>query len=74
VDDLQPIGRLLVVAGLIVAVVGALLILSPKLPWLGNLPGDIRVENENVKVFIPLGTMLLISVVLTVLFNLLNRR
>jgi Protein of unknown function (DUF2905) len=74
VDDLQPIGRLLVVAGLIVAVVGGLLILSPRLPWLGNLPGDIRIENENVKVFIPLGTMLLVSLVLTVLFNLLNRR
>ena len=73
-DDLQPIGRLLVVAGLIVAVVGGLLILSPRLPWLGNLPGDIRVENENVKVFIPLGTMLLVSLILTVVFNLLNRR
>jgi hypothetical protein len=56
------------------AVVGLVLIVAPNIPFLGRLPGDIRIDNENVKVFVPLGTMLLLSLILTVVLNLLNRR
>ena len=72
-DDLGPLGRLLIVAGVVLAVVGVLLVVFPRLPFLGNLPGDIRIENENVRIFVPIGTMIVLSIVATIVLNLLNR-
>jgi hypothetical protein len=74
VDGVDGIGRLLIVGGIALAAVGVILVLAPNIPFLGRLPGDIRIENENVRVFIPLGTMLVVSLVLTLVLALLNRR
>jgi hypothetical protein len=74
VEGVDGIGRLLIVGGLVLAVVGVVLVLAPNIPFLGRLPGDIRIDSGNVKVFAPLGTMLLISIILTIILNLLNRR
>jgi hypothetical protein len=74
VDGADGIGRLLIVGGVILAAVGVLIVLAPNIPFLGRLPGDIRIDSGNVKVFIPLGTMLLISLILTLILNLANRR
>ena len=73
-EGADGIGRLLIVGGVVIALIGLVLVLAPNIPFLGRLPGDIRIDNENVKVFIPLGTMLLISLVLTIVLNVLNRR
>ena len=73
-DGVDGIGRLLIVGGAVLALVGVVLVLAPNIPFLGRLPGDIRIENENVRVFIPLGTMLVVSLVLTLLLNLFTRR
>ncbi len=73
-DATDGIGRLLIVGGVLLAVVGVVIVLAPNIPFLGRLPGDIRIDNGNVKVFIPLGTMLIISLILTVILNLANRR
>lgn len=57
-------------AGAAVLVLGALIRFVPGLfGWFGNLPGDIRIENENSRVFIPITSMILISVGLTVVVN-----
>lgn len=54
-----------------VVVVGALVRFAPGLfTWFGNLPGDIRIEGENSRVFIPITSMIVISVVLTLVVNL----
>jgi len=73
-EELQPLGRLLLVAGLVLAIAGGLLMLGPRIPFLGQLPGDIRIERENLVLFIPLGTMLVVSLLLTIVLNVLNRR
>ena len=73
-DGFEGIGRLLLVGGIVIAVIGLVLVLAPNIPFLGRLPGDIRIENENTRIFIPLGTMLLISIVLTIVLNLISRR
>jgi hypothetical protein len=65
-DDLAPIGRSLLVVGLVLAGIGVLLMTGTGLP-LGRLPGDIRFQRDGVTVFIPLGTMLVVSVVLSLL-------
>jgi hypothetical protein len=70
----HDVGRLLLVAGLLVAAVGAAMLLLPQLPWLGRLPGDIHVERENFSFHFPLVTCLVVSAVLTLLLNIFFRR
>jgi uncharacterized membrane protein len=65
-------GLILVLLGLGIALIG-LLVWSGGLGWFGRLPGDIRVERETVHVYIPIVSMLVISVVLTLLLNLISR-
>lgn len=67
------LGRFLVVIGVLLVVVGTLAIAGIRLPF-GRLPGDIAISGDRGGLFIPLGTMLLVSIVLTVLFNLFLRR
>ena len=71
---LQGVGWALIVLGIVTAVVGVVLVAGPRIPLLGHLPGDIVIQRENVTIFIPLGTMLLISVVVSVVIAFLNRR
>ena len=67
-------GRLMLIIGLAIAFIGLLLLVAGRyIPWLGNLPGDFRFETENVKIYVPLGTMLLVSLLATVLLNILLR-
>ena len=63
---------LLVFGGLGLAGLG-LLVWSGALRWFGRLPGDIRIESENTRVFIPITSMIVVSVVLTLAVNLVNR-
>jgi hypothetical protein len=67
------LGRVLLVVGLIVAGIGLLAVLGFRLPF-GNLPGDIRIEGDRGGIYIPLGTMIVVSIVLTIVLNLLFRR
>ena len=67
------LGRFLVVIGILVVVVGGLAMVGIRLPF-GRLPGDIAITGDRGGLFIPLGTMLVISIVLTLLANLFLRR
>jgi hypothetical protein len=67
------LGRVLVVVGLAIAVIGLLAVLGVRLPF-GNLPGDIRIGDERGGIFIPIATSIVISLILTVIVNLLARR
>jgi DUF2905 family protein len=67
------LGRFLVVIGVVLVIVGTLANAGIRLPF-GRLPGDIAITGDRGGLFIPLGTMILVSVVLTVLFNLFLRR
>jgi hypothetical protein len=66
-------GLLIVIGALIVAVGITLRYLPGLFSWFGNLPGDIRRETENTSVFIPITSMLVVSVVGTLILNLLSR-
>ena len=66
--------RWLMIMGALLVVIGALLHFAPwSLSWFGKLPGDIRIETEQGKIFIPITSMLIISVVLTLLLNFFKR-
>ena len=64
-------GRI-IVAGLLVLVIGVLMYFGA-LSWFGHLPGDIRVERESVRIYIPITSMLLLSVALSLLLYLVRR-
>lgn len=61
------IGALIIIAGLVVWLLG------DKLRFLGRLPGDIRIERENYRIYIPITTMILVSVVLTLISWVIQR-
>jgi hypothetical protein len=74
VNNLELFGRLLVFGGLITAMIGGLVIVFGR--WgvpLGHLPGDIRIQGENVTCFIPIVSMIFLSIVLTIVLNVLLR-
>jgi hypothetical protein len=71
--DVSTLGRLLLVAGIAVAAVGGFLALGGRLPF-GRLPGDISVQGQNGGFFFPIVSCILISVVLTVVLNIVIRR
>jgi hypothetical protein len=70
---MDGLGRLLLVAGVLVALAGLVLVIWPNLP-LGRLPGDLRFRVGGGTVFIPIATSIVLSILLTVLLNLLFRR
>jgi Protein of unknown function (DUF2905) len=68
----RSIGMLVLVGGLCLIVLG-LLIYSGAFSWFGRLPGDIRYEGENTRVYVPIVSMLIISLALSLLWGLLRR-
>jgi hypothetical protein len=67
-------GRLLIIAGLAIVLVGVALQFAPWLfNWFGRLPGDINYETEHTRVFIPITSMLLISILLSLIVWLVRR-
>lgn len=70
--DARALGLLLVAVGLALAALGGLVWLGA-FSWFGRLPGDLRFGTENVRVYIPFTTMVILSVVLTILLSLLSR-
>ena len=71
---MEHYGRLLLFAGLGIALIGVVLIgIGRFFPNLGQLPGDIRYESDNVRVYFPLATMILISLLGTILLNIVLR-
>ena len=68
----RHIGILIIVAGALVVLIGVLVYFG-WLSWFGRLPGDIRYESANVRVYVPVVSMLLLSVLLSLMFYLLRR-
>ncbi|RMG21266.1 MAG: DUF2905 domain-containing protein [Deltaproteobacteria bacterium] len=72
--DGSSLGAMLLVLGAVLCLIGLLLIFAPKLPgWLFHLPGDLRWKRDGVEVYVPFTSFLILSVVLTLLLNLLLR-
>ena len=71
----MAIGKLLATIGVILLVTGLIINYAPWLiSWFGKLPGDIRIEDENKRVFIPITSMFIVSIILTIIINLFFRK
>jgi hypothetical protein len=75
---MTDLGKILVGFGVVMLILGGALLLagslSGKVPWLGRLPGDIHIQRDGWSIYIPLGTSVLISIVLTLILAVFGRR
>jgi len=72
--NLDDLGKVLVGFGLLIVLLGVVLLVAGRVPWLGRLPGDIYVRRGNWAFYFPLATSLVVSALLTLVFWILNRR
>jgi len=71
---MQSIGKALIVIGVLLVLAGVVIwLFFDKLQWFGNLPGDIRIKRDNITIYAPIMTLLLISLLLTLIFNIVRR-
>jgi len=74
----MSVAKFFVVFGICMIVLGVILLvagnLSGKVPWLGRLPGDIHIRRDGFSFYFPLGTSILLSIVLTLVLSLLTRK
>ena len=71
---MNDVGKWLIVAGVVLVAIGLVVRYAPwAVSWFGRLPGDIRIESGSGRVFIPITSMIILSVVLSVIINLLKR-
>lgn len=76
-NDPAGLGRVLLIAGLVLAGMGLLLLVAGRVPGLdrlGRLPGDIVVQRGPVSIFVPIVSSIVISILLTIVLNLFLRR
>jgi len=72
---MEQLGRTLLIVGGVIVLVGLFLTFGARLPFrIGRLPLDIHVQRDNFSFYFPLGTSIVVSIVLTLVFGLLNRR
>jgi len=70
---LGALGKMLVLLGVFIILIGLLLMVGDKIPWVGKLPGDIVIKKEKFTFYFPLTTSILISLILTLLFWILRK-
>ncbi|NLY52411.1 MAG: DUF2905 domain-containing protein [Firmicutes bacterium] len=70
---MPAMGRMLVILGIFLILIGIGLSLGPRLPWLGRLPGDIVIKREGFTFYFPLATCVLVSLILSLLARIFNR-
>ena len=67
-------GKTLIIIGLVIAIVGILMVMGEKIPWIGRLPGDFTIKGEKFTFYFPIATSILISVVLSLIFWFIGRK
>ncbi|MBK8984089.1 MAG: DUF2905 domain-containing protein [Ignavibacteria bacterium] len=69
----QQAGKLLIISGLIIAAIGVIIMYSDKIPFLGKLPGDIRIKKDNFEFYFPLATSIVISLIISLIMYLIYK-
>jgi DUF2905 family protein len=74
IPGMDSLAKSLILFGVVLALLGAVLLLAGRIPFLGRLPGDLFIRREHWSFYFPLTTSILISLLLTLLFSLFSRR
>ena len=64
------LAKFLILAGVVMVAIGLIVLVAPKIPWLGRLPGDIDIKGKNYRIYFPIVTCIILSILLTILLNL----
>ena len=67
-------GKLLIITGIIIIVIGGIFMLAERFPFVGHLPGDIHITRKHISFYFPLTTSIILSIILTIILNLILRR
>jgi hypothetical protein len=70
----EELGKFLIIIGIVIALVGLALIIAPNVPFIGKLPGDIVIRKKNFTFYFPLATSILLSIFLSLIFWIINKR
>ena len=70
---MQGLGKLLVISGILLVVVGLAFMFGDRVPYIGRLPGDILIRKERVSFYFPITTSIIVSIVLTILFSIFRK-
>jgi uncharacterized membrane protein len=70
---MHPLGKSLIIIGILLVVLGLLFSIGSKIPWLGRLPGDIYIQRGNFTFYFPLATSIVISLIITLVLYLFRR-
>ena len=70
---MEDLGKTLVFIGILLVVIGGIFLLGGKIPWLGNLPGDITIQRDRFTFYFPLATCLLISLLISLVVYFFRR-
>jgi uncharacterized membrane protein YkgB len=70
---LGALGKMLILLGVFIIIIGILLLIGDKIPWVGRLPGDMIIKKEKFTFYFPITTSILISIILTLLFTLFRK-
>jgi len=73
-SELNPLGKILIFFGVILILIGGVILLAGRIPWIGRLPGDIFIQRKNFSFYFPIATSIIISIILTLIFFILGRR
>jgi len=73
-EGFSSFGKILIIIGVVIVLVGVVLMFGTKVPWLGRLPGDFSYKGKNFTFYFPLGTSIIISIVLTMILWLISKR
>ena len=66
------LGKILILLGGVLVIVGLVLVLSPRIPYIGRLPGDFHIKRDNFEIYFPLATSILLSVLVSGIFWVIN--
>lgn len=70
---MAPFGKILILVGSILVLLGVVFLFADKIPYIGRLPGDILIKKERFSFYFPITTSIIISIILTILFSIFRR-
>ena len=70
---MQSFGKILIITGIVIFILGVLLTFSDKIPFLGKMPGDITIKKENFTFYFPIVTSIVISIIVSLILYLINK-
>lgn len=71
---MSELGKIIILFGIIFVIVGVVILFSPKIPFIGKLPGDILIKKDGITFYFPLATSIVVSILITIIINLFTKK